>query len=153
MLRGNSFAGVPALMRFRARQIQVAMQSIEGSRGKPISPFFEFRLTPISVQADNIIGKVLGKRQPVLTFANQDVANTASRRTVVDVAARCSVAVEIDHEHFAVILEVRPIIPSLARFKLGMSSTPSGGYGRVDHLVIRWVVIKNSLAGLASDEM
>src|SRR5579863_7882481 len=110
-----SFSRVPVLTRFRSRQIKVPMESIKCRGGELISPFFEFRLGPIAVQANYILGKVLGKRQAVLAFANQDVANAASRRTIVDSPGRFSLVVQIDHEHFPVILKVRPEIPGLAR--------------------------------------
>src|SRR5580704_1857812 len=114
MLRSHSFPGVTALARFDPSQIEVSMKGVEGCRGKFVSPFLEFGRCPIPIQSNDVLAKIFGEGQSVFAFANENVANPASGRTVVHVAARLSLVVEIDQEHFPVILEARPIIPGLA---------------------------------------
>ena len=73
--------------RFRPRQIEISMQSVQGCRGKFVSPFLNLRLRPTPVQADRILGEVLRKGQAILAFTDQDVAKSTARRNVVHVSA------------------------------------------------------------------
>lgn len=78
MLRSNGLSpSVTAFTRFHPRQIEVPMQSVEGRRGKFIPPLLKLRLCPTPIQADNIVAKVFRKRQPILAFTDQDIANAA----------------------------------------------------------------------------
>src|SRR5580704_4657604 len=60
-------------------------------------------------------------------------------------------AVDVNQEHFPMILEVRPVVPGLTGFELGMGPPPPGDHGWVWLLVMRRIVVKNPLAGLADD--
>src|SRR5579863_8110603 len=154
MLRSDRFAsGVTVLTRFRPRQIKVSMQSVKRCGRKLVSPLLELRLGPTPVQSNGIVGEVFRKRQPVLAFTHQDVANSTPGRTVVYVPARHPFTVEINQKHFPMILEVRPVIPSLAGFELGVGPPPPGDHDRIRLLVMRWIMVKDPLAGLADDHL
>src|SRR5271156_630165 len=154
MLGSHRFSPrVPALARFHPRQIEISMESVERCRGKLIAPLLELGLRPASIQANNIVVEIFGKRQPILSFANKNIAQAAPGRAVVNVAARFSLVVEINQKYFPMILETRPVIPGLAGFKLGVGPAPPCYHCGVRLLVMGWVVVKNPLAGLADNHM
>ena len=68
-------------------------------------------------------------------------------------AARFPFAVEINQKYFPMVLEAGPVIPGLAGFKLRVGPPPPCGHDWVCHLVIRRVVVKNPLAGLADHNL
>src|ERR1700674_993007 len=154
MLRSHSLAlSVTARTRFHTRQIKVSMKSVEGRRRKFVSPFLDLRLCPTPIQADDIIGEIFGERQPILAFTDQDIANSAAGRAAEAGAARFPFAVEINQKYFPMVLEAGPVIPGLAGFKLRVGPPPPCGHDWVCHLIIRRVVVKNPLAGLADQNM
>src|ERR1700683_2119546 len=150
MLRSNTLSPrVAALARFHPRKIEVSMESIERCRGKFIAPLLELGLRPASIQSDNVVVEVFGKRQPILPFADKNIAQAAPGRAVENVAARFSLVVEINQKYFPMILETRPVIPGLAGFKLRVGPAPPCNHCGIRLLVVGWVVVKNPLAGLA----
>src|ERR1700722_9227874 len=149
MLRSNRFPGMTALTRFHPRQIEVSMESVKGRRRQLVAPLLKLRLGPIPIQADDVVAEVFGKRQSILPFTDQDIAKSTTGRAIVHMTTRHPFAVEIDQKYFAMVLEARPIIPGLARFKLRMGSPAPCHHGRVWRLVLRWIMVKNALAGFA----
>src|SRR6266850_3484705 len=110
----------------------------------------------MSIETDSRLGHVFWKRQPVIAFASEHVADLPSGVHFVDAPCRSISAIGVDEQHFAFFAEVGAIEPGLGRIGLGTMPLPSvdrrRGHFILFHLV-GGIEIQDSLAGIANHKL
>src|SRR5208282_5411904 len=105
---------------------QIFLQKIENIRGYFRTPLVDFFFFPMPIETKGSVGQVLGKRLPVISLAQQHLAELPSGMQFIDPPRRTAAAIGKRQQHLAFFAVIRTVEPRLRRIGLRASAFSTG---------------------------